>query len=211
MDKHFTAEEAPAFPSLVGSPTLVSQVLEQRGAAGHRGPLAEPPAGQAPTGFSRLRAGQLPGPQHREAGAASVLLPCPGLRTASWLRRGPAPSVLPPTHLTSPATHVSQRKSISEPPSGMRPPPPCLSPPPPSVGTQSLSHPSQQNQNTASHPVYKRWRAPNQTERKKSSRHGHRLLRPKTTDHDLHFNRETLLFQWGWPFRLLDSPPRIPT
>ena len=54
------------------------QFLEQRQAAGLRGPLRQCPAGQAPAGFSRLMLDQSQIPSAK-AGAASLLLLCPGL------------------------------------------------------------------------------------------------------------------------------------
>lgn len=78
LNKYFRPEEAPASPSLAWSPTLFSQFLEQTGAAGFRGPLWLCPAGQAPAGFSSLVLDQSQIPSTK-AGAASLLLLCPGL------------------------------------------------------------------------------------------------------------------------------------
>lgn len=93
---------------------------------GYRGPLGEPPAGQAPAGFSKLRAGQLPGPRRRagEAGAASGLLLCLGLLRSllgqASYGEGQLPPCCPP--LTPPLpTATCHRENPVKPPSGVRP------------------------------------------------------------------------------------------
>ena len=103
-------------------------------AVGHRGPLGEPPAGQAPAGFSRLRAGQLPGPRRW------ARLELPQACCSAWasarvsagpgqLRRGPAPSLLHPPHPTSPDPPRVTGRILPSRPQELGPPPACLARP----------------------------------------------------------------------------------
>ena len=62
-------------------------------------------------------------PSAVKLGPPQPCCPARGLCTARLAEARTSSLRAAPTHLTSPATHMSQRKSISEPPSGMRPPP----------------------------------------------------------------------------------------